>query len=283
MSQIQWFPGHMLKTQKTLISILPSVDLVIQMLDSRAPYTTQNPLLNTITQNKKKLFILNKSDLSNEENLKDWLKYFKKQSESDSFSLSLSKQEERNKALKIINYHILKRFHKEIKYKGKIRAIISGVPNVGKSTLINTITQKKSAQVAKKAGLTRSFQTYQFPNYSLIDTPGLLWHKWDKETGYILAILGMIKDELLDFYEISQYAWKLAKVMNKNFETPILEMIQIDDFHQFISIFAQKRGLVKKGNHIEEEKACFLFIKEIREGKWGRLIFESPSSTEPKL
>lgn len=280
MSQIQWFPGHMLKTQKSIEAILPSIDLVIQILDARAPYSTHNPLLERIAKNKLTLYIINKKDLSQQENLQEWLSFFKEKPLSQSIAISLDSSPNRQKYAKQAKAKIYEMLEKPIQKKGKARVLITGIPNAGKSSFINSLTGKKSANVAKKAGLTQSLQTYQFPHFSLIDTPGLLWHKWDERTGYILAILGSITDRILDFFPISKYAFELLSTKNKGFENCVLGQTTNGNFDDFISLLAKKRGLLLKGGEPDIETACFLFIKDIREGKWGSLILEVPSDVQ---
>ncbi|MBR5740653.1 MAG: ribosome biogenesis GTPase YlqF, partial [Firmicutes bacterium] len=197
-NNINWYPGHMKKTRELIQQNLKLVDLVIEMLDARIPVSSRNPVINEITGSKRRIVILNKSDLADESSTKDWIRHFRKKG-VEALTLNCDK----GLGFKEL-YKVLERIQDEVnadrKLKKPLRMMVVGVPNVGKSSFINRLTGRKSAKTGDKPGVTRGKQWLSVENgMQLLDTPGILWPKFeDPKTGLYLAFCGSIKDEILD-------------------------------------------------------------------------------------
>ena len=274
--QVQWFPGHMTKASREIKENIKKVDIVIEILDARVPYSSRNPLLKKITAHKKRIILLNKDDLADPAATKLWLNYFK--SEEGTLPLAVSAQN--RKSLSRIS-PAAKELCAGSRWLDRrpVRAMILGIPNVGKSTLINALAGKKKAGVANMPGFTKEMQRFDAgPGLQIFDTPGMLWPKFeDMHSGFNLAALGSIKDTILPIerialftvpYLISQYS-KDVKARYKWDDIPEDPVIFIDEL-------GKKRGCIVSGGAVDREKACYLLLKELREGKIGRISLERP-------
>ena len=290
-TNINWYPGHMAKTKKQIIEDLKLIDIVVEILDARIPLASQNPDVKEYTKGKRKIMVLNKSDLADEKETKKWIKYFNKQGVSAVITDA--------NAGKGINDVIteIKRISRENqdKYinKGRIgksvRVLILGIPNVGKSSFINRITKKSTAKVGNKPGVTRQKQWIRLAEgIELMDTPGVLWPKFESnEIAHNLAFTGTIKDDILAKVEI---AYELLKYLIENYEENIIERYKLDKqeidsimekdieenykIYTIMQIIAKKRGAILSGGRIDDEKISGIILDEFRSGKLGKITLE---------
>ena len=290
---ISWYPGHMAKTKKQIIEDLRLIDVVVEILDARIPKSSQNPDLQEWIKNKKKVIILNKSDLSNEKDNNDWLTHYKKNRINAALVDSNSGKGIRE-AISLIEKIGIENKDASLKKErtGKqIRIMVVGIPNVGKSSFINRITKKTSANVGNKPGITKQKQwiNVKDSNIVLMDTPGILWPKLDKEgTSLNLAFVGTIKDEILSKLDIAYY---LLKYLLKNNIENLIQRYELDieniqdilnnkenmeneNIMQIMNIIGRKRGAIIRGNRVDEEKTANLLLDDFRNGKLGRITLE---------
>ncbi|HSH35171.1 ribosome biogenesis GTPase YlqF [Schnuerera sp.] len=279
---INWYPGHMKKTKESIKKNLSLVDIVYEVIDARIPFSSQNPDIDGILGKKPRLIILNKSDLANKEANKKWQDYFKNKGIS-----SVIVNSAKNKGLeKIIDlsYMLTEEKIKRLAKKGiknrPIRAMIVGVPNVGKSTLINSLSKRKGTKVGNKPGVTRANQWIKIKgDLELLDTPGILWPKFeDKEVGLNLAFTGAIKDELLD---VENLAIKLVERLNSISKSFIEERYNILVGHKapydIMLEIGKRRGCFIKGGEINFTKTSYIVLDEFRKGLIGKITLEFPN------
>ncbi len=277
MSQIHWFPGHMKKALNEIEAKIKLVDVIIEILDARAPLSSINPEFEKRTSNKKKLIVVSKSDLADPIETKKWEICLKNRCNS---LLILNLTDSR--ATKIISDEVQKlgeEKHQKEKAKGMkpqpIKAMIIGVPNVGKSSLINRIAKRNAAGVQNKPGYTRGEQYIKVnKDFILLDTPGVLPMNYeDKEHAINLALIGSIREEILPNDELVKY---LLKYLKKHYPNALKERFDIDDLTdpiQVSELVAKKRGLLTGGEY-DLSRADFLILKEFKEGKLGCITLE---------
>lgn len=281
--QINWYPGHMKKTKDSIKKNLPLVDIVYEVVDARIPYSSQNPDIDIILQNKPRLIIMNKSDLASEKSNKIWQDYFNKKNEQTRVIFVDSIKRKGIDNIIESSYILTEEKRKSMIAKGvikkPIRAMIVGIPNVGKSTLINSLSKRKGAKVGNKPGITRANQWIKIKgDLELLDTPGMLWPKFkDKDVGLNLGFTGAIKDELLDIEVLTmRLVEKLnsisPKLLEKRYNISIKEKSSID----IIIDIGRKRGCIVKGGEVDFNKACEIILDEFRKGVIGRVTLELP-------
>ena len=293
-TNINWYPGHMAKTKKQIIEDLKLIDVVVEILDARIPKSSQNPDLQEWIKNKKKIVVLNKSDLAEDIQNKQWIEYYKKQGIPAVLTDSNSGKGIDETIREIEK--IMEDDKKALEQKGRtgkaIRVMIVGIPNVGKSSFINRITKKSVAVVGNKPGVTRQKQwTRVKENIDLLDTPGILWPKLDQEeTALNLAYTGTIKDDVLEKIEVAYF---LLKYLLENKRQNLIERYKLDEreieevlsnennlenenIMEVLYIIAKKRGAILSGGRIDEEKVSNLLIDEFRSGKLGKITLERP-------
>lgn len=278
--QIQWFPGHMNKTRRLIAEQINRIDIVVEILDARIPQASRNPLLEEITSEKPVLLVLNKSDLADPKLTEAWMSKF----ESLGFHTAAVTSTE-PKTVTGILFRCRQIVEKISEKKGgKINVLVAGVPNVGKSTIINALKKQKKASVQNKPGHTKEFQRIVVSNtMTLIDTPGILWHKFEPETGYRLAVMGSIKDSILDMFNIAS----AALIMLKNAYPQSLAdryNLDIEDIpeqeEELIELIGRSRGMLQKGGVVDFERACNIIVREMRDGKLGAMTLESPDEDD---
>ena len=227
---INWFPGHMAKTRKQITEDLNLVDVVIEILDSRIPISSQNPEIKQIVQNKKKIVVLNKCDLSDENDNKKWIEYFIKQGNKAVLVDSNTGKgiNEVIKQIQTIMADEMKKYADKGRKGRKIKAMIVGIPNVGKSSFINRIVKKSSAEVGNRPGVTKRKQWIHVNDeIELMDTPGVLWPKFEsEEVALNLAFTGTIKDDIL---EITEVAYCLTKFLLENYKSNLLDRYSLNE------------------------------------------------------
>lgn len=294
-TNINWFPGHMAKAIRQIEEDLKLVDVVIELLDARIPKASQNPdiknIINKQGKTKKRIIVLNKSDLADKRETENWVKYFKQQGITATITDSNT-----GNGIKECIRQIEKEMQEEIKQinaKGrigrKIRAMIVGIPNVGKSSFINRIAKKTSAEVGNKPGVTKTKQWIRInDNIELLDTPGILWPKFDsQEIALNLSYIGTIKDDILDKIEI---AYKLLEYLLENYKQNVCERYKLNEeeidsilsrdkeeynnIYDIMLIIGKKRGALIAGGEIDEEKTARLILDDFRTGKLGKITLE---------
>ena len=285
-TMINWYPGHMKKTKDMMIENLKIVDIVIEILDARIPLSSKNPDIEKLSKNKVRVLVLNKIDLVDEGKLKEWEDYFLSNDIADYFiPLSVEKNknfsELRNIVNKIYNEKLEKMKKKGLR-KTVVRALIAGIPNVGKSKFINKFSNKNKAKVGNKPGFTRGKQWISVDEkFELLDTPGILWPKFEDEVvAYNLAITGSIKDDvlplekvvmkLLDIIRNRDLLSNLVKVYDLN-----IEEISLKDNIEILKILEKRLG-ISKNYEFDFTVIARRILKEYRMGKLGRFLLELP-------
>ena len=288
---INWYPGHMAKTRRQITEDLKLIDVVIELLDARIPISSQNPDIAQITRNKKKLIVLNKCDLANENENKKWTKYFEEKGIPAVLTDSNS-----GKGIKECVAKIEEIMNNELKLQAekgrigrKIRAMILGIPNVGKSSFINRISKKVTAGVGNKPGVTKQKQWIRInENIELLDTPGVLWPKFEsEEVALHLAFIGTIKEDILQKIEI---AYELVKFLLENERKLLYERYKLDNdyiektlnqeqaeninIYEIMQEIGRKRGCIISGGNIDDEKTAKIILDEFKNGKLGRITIE---------
>lgn len=282
--QFQWYPGHMTKARRMMEEDIKLIDLVIELVDARVPISSRNPDIDKIGKNKARLILLNKCDLADERTTKVWADYFEKQGY---YSVMINSKS--GNGIKAIN-NIVKEACKEKTERDKrrgilnrpVRAMVVGIPNVGKSTFINSYAKKACTKTGNKPGVTKGKQWIKLSStLELLDTPGILWPKFEDQTvGLKLAMIGSIKDEILNTTEL---ALELLKYMNKNYNGMISERYGItesDDAVQTLKDIAYNRKFLLKGNELNLDKASIVLLEEFRNGKIGRISLEKLENKE---
>lgn len=272
---INWYPGHMKKTRELIAENLKMVDIVIEVIDARIPVSSRNPIIDELVKNKKRLIVLNKSDLSDHKANEAWADYFKKQG-----NLVLAMNCMTGTGVGQL-YKVLSRLQDE-KNEGQIRKkslrmMIVGVPNVGKSSLINRMTGKKSAKTGDRPGVTKGKQWLGLENgMQLLDTPGILWPKFeDPKVGLNLAFCGSIKDEILD---TASLALELIKVLQQDYPGLLMERYKLEELDEDALVnmenIAVKRGFILPGKRIDYERCARTLLDEFRGGRIGNITLE---------
>lgn len=284
---IQWFPGHMAKARREVTEKLKFIDVVIELLDARIPLASQNPMIDEIIANKPRLVLLNKADLADEEVTEKWQRYFeKKGARVLAIDAQNGKHTDKIPSLCVeLAAPIIERMRRKGMRPRAIRAMIVGIPNVGKSTLINRLAARRTAAVGDRPGVTKGQQWIKVGRQlELLDTPGILWPKFeDEETGYRLAATGAIKDELIDFQDVALFTLNYLKEHYKDalMKRYALETIPEDGVMLFEAI-GKKRGCLLPGGSIDYDKVAEIVLREMRAGTLGRISLETPSETEEK-
>ncbi|OAS15016.1 ribosome biogenesis GTPase YlqF [Paenibacillus oryzisoli] len=284
---IQWFPGHMTKARRQIEEKLKLIDVVIELLDARIPLSSRNPMVDEILKGKPRLVLLNKNDLADPQVTAEWVKYF-----GDQGLPALPIDAANGTHVKEILPRVKQLWAHKIETmlrKGinprAIRALIVGIPNVGKSTLINQLAGKKIAATGDKPGVTKGQQWIKVgTEMDLLDTPGILWPKFeDQLVGMRLAATGAIKEELLHLDEVALFT---IKYMVQHYGAGIQErfgvqelpedMDNIQEMVKVMEAIGRKRGAIVSGGKVDLDKASLIIIRDLRAGKMGRISLEKP-------
>lgn len=288
---INWFPGHMAKTRKQITEDMKLVDVVIEILDARIPISSQNPEIKQITQNKKKIVVLNKCDLADENDNKKWMEFFVKQGIRAILVDSNTGKgvNEVGRQVQNVMADELKKFADKGRIGRKIRVMVVGIPNVGKSSFINRIAKKNSATVGNKPGVTKQKQWIRINNYiELMDTPGVLWPKFEsEEVALNLAFTGTIKDDIL---EVTEIAYHLTKFLLENYRNNLLERYSLSEnsvdeilsqdqdenqnIYEIMQLIGKRRGAIMVGGNVDDEKTSKIILDDFRSGKIGKITLE---------
>lgn len=276
----QWYPGHMTKAKRQMQEDIKLIDLVIELVDARIPLSSRNPDIDELGKNKARLIIMNKSDLSDESRNQEWAAYFK------SLGYFVVQLDARSKVgMKTVTNVVMDACKEKIERDRKrgiknrpVRAMVVGIPNVGKSTFINSYAGKACAKTGNKPGVTKGKQWIRLnQNVELLDTPGILWPKFeDQMVGLRLALIGAIKDEILNIDELSI---ELIKILTQYYPGVLAERYSVSEEVEPVKILegiAENRKCILKGNELDYSKAATLLIDEFRSGKLGKITLEFP-------
>lgn len=282
---VQWFPGHMAKARRQVGEKLKQVDIVFELLDARAPLSSRNPMIEEIIAHKTRLILLTKADLADEKATRDWITYFQRQGITvhpvDAQS-GKGVQQIPTKAQAAIKDILAARKKKGIS-SSKIRAMVIGIPNVGKSSLINRLAKRTAAKTGDKPGVTRAQQWIRVGNsLELLDTPGILWPKFeDPVIGLKLALANSIKEEILPVEEVAIFGIELLREKYPNHLQDRYKLADLEgEAYQILEKIGEKRGCLGRGGIVDTEKAAEILVTDIRSGRLGRLTFEWVSDQE---
>ncbi|MCI8275286.1 MAG: ribosome biogenesis GTPase YlqF [Lachnospiraceae bacterium] len=285
--QVQWYPGHMTKAKRAMKEDMKLVDLVIEILDARAPLSSRNPDIDELGRGKARLVLLNKADLADEAANRAWESYFKEQG-----VVTVRADARRRADMKPVQAAVQtacrekkeRDLRRGIKNR-PVRAMVVGIPNVGKSTFINSYAGRACAKTGNKPGVTRGNQWIRLGrNVELLDTPGILWPKFeDEQVGIRLALLGSVKDEILGMEELSL---KLLEFLQNRYPEALEARYQLSEADTkretaaVLTEIAKIRNCILKGNRPDREKAARLIIDEFRSGRLGTITLELPGEEQ---
>lgn len=278
---IQWYPGHMHKAKKEYLKILPQTDLVIEVLDARIPFSSQNPLLTQLRKDKPCIKLLNKSDLADKAMVSVWQERLERDSSVKSLVCNHADLLT-HKLPELCRSMIPARDNRS----AMIYALITGIPNVGKSTLINKLAGRSVAKTGNEAALTRLQQRVEInSDFMLIDTPGMLWPKIENEnSGYRLAATGAIRDTAIDLQAVAGF---IADFLLTGYPALVQHRYGLEDLPdtaiELLDAIAKKRGCIRSGGRVDYEKVSRLIVSELRKGDLGRICLETPEMLDREL
>lgn len=284
MAQVQWYPGHMAKAKKEMQERMKWVDMIIELVDARAPYSSKNPMIDEIAGNKPRLIVLTKKDMADDKRTDEWIQYYKSLGYS-ALSINLKQFNQYNRIIdecrNVLKEKRLKDEKRGIKER-PIRAMVVGVPNVGKSTFINSLAKRKSAITGNKPGVTKSQQLIRVEkDFELYDTPGLLWPKFDDERcARNIAFLGSIKQTILPLDELFIEA---MKYLHDNYPELLMNRYKLefeleDDWViEVCEYIAKLRGIKKVRGEVDYDRVMELFFNDLNNGSIGKITWEDVS------
>lgn len=276
----QWYPGHMTKAKRMMEENIKLIDLVIELVDARIPLSSKNPDIDALSKNKARVILLNKADLADPKCTEEWKTYF----EGQNYHV-LALNSRTGDGMKAINNIVLEACKEKIERDRKrgiinrpVRAMVVGIPNVGKSTFINSFAKKACTKTGNKPGVTKGKQWIRLSKtLELLDTPGILWPKFeDQEVGKKLAFIGSINDDILNAQELSL---ELISFLNDNYPDALKKRYEIDDLSDRIKVLnqiAEYRKCYKKGDELDLDKAASFLLDDFRSGRIMRISLERP-------
>ncbi len=276
---INWFPGHMHKARKEIKKRLPKIDLIIEVMDARIPYSSENPLVSQFRQNKPCIKLLNKSDLADPLITQKWLDYLEQDAQTKALSVTASQEA----TIKSLPRAIKSFLPERTKAEKPLRAMIMGIPNVGKSTIINILAGRVIAKVGNEPAVTkRQQEIYLDNNIILSDTPGILWPRIEnKNSGYRLAATGAIKDTAMEYEDVALY---IIEYLLSAYADRLSTRYKYNDFpttaEQALEEIGKRRGCLRAGGIVDTYKAADILLNDLRSGALGKLSFETPEIIE---
>jgi len=280
--EFQWYPGHMAKAKRAMQEDIKLIDVIIELVDSRIPYSSKNPDIDLLANGKSRIMVMNKYDLADSHITDEWVKYY----ENKGYFVTKTNSKDRA-GIKTVNNIIQKACSQKIERDRRrgilnrpVRAMVAGIPNVGKSTFINSFTGRACTRTGNKPGVTKGKQWIRLnKNVELLDTPGILWPKFeDQDSGMRLAFIGSIKDELYNIYELSIL---LIKFLLENYPGTINSYYKIEipagsGDTDVLGLIAECRGCIKSGAEPDLDKAGKCLVDDFRAGRLGRITLEKP-------
>ncbi|MCR5109703.1 MAG: ribosome biogenesis GTPase YlqF [Ruminococcus sp.] len=287
MKQIQWFPGHMAKTRRLIAANLKLVDAVVEIVDARTPLSSRNPEMDSMTKGKPRMILLNKCDLADDKATQKWINYFRSTG-AEAMAVDCKSGKGVKNLLSNVKNTVLKELMEKRQRSGmtgaSVRLMIVGIPNVGKSSLINRLAGGKRAKVEDRPGVTRTKQWVKLDNSAeLLDMPGVLWPKFEDQSAAVrLAFTGAISDDILD---IETLAMKLLSFLSENYPDSLVQRYKVelsdeDTGLDLLEKVGRKRGMMISGGEINTERAAITVLDEFRSGKLGRITLELPPQKE---
>ena len=277
---VQWYPGHMTKAKRALSEKLKMIDMVIEVVDARAPQSTRNPDFEDLFTGKARMLILNKSDMAEPAATKQWVQYFKNQGiYAVAYSAIRGNARALQKEIEMAAADIYEKYRQKGVNK-TVRALVCGIPNVGKSAILNRLVGEKKLKEGKQPGVTRGLSWVRLTPYlECMDSPGLLWPKIENErVGTIIALIGSVRQEILDEEEM---VYQLVKILAELAPKLLRERYRIEDLQQdayeILQEICRKRGFLMRGGVADTERGCKTLLEEFRNGKLGAITFELPA------
>lgn len=273
---IQWFPGHMNKARRKIAEVMPTIDLVVEVLDARLPYSSINPLVDSLRGDKPCIKVLNKADLADPKVSQDWVEYFNAQHNTRTLPMVA---EDRKQVRQLVN--LIKQVADQFsERKINVRVMIMGIPNVGKSTLINALTGRVVAKTGNEPAVTRNNQMIDLKNgIVLADTPGILWPKFENvESGYRLAASGAVKDTAMEYIDVAS---RTLGYLLTQYPQELCDRFKLKELpttaEAALTAIGTKRGCLRPGGIVDLHKAAEICLHELRAGKIGRISLEHPA------
>ncbi len=279
---IQWFPGHMHKARKEIEEVIPQVDVIIEVLDARIPFSSENPMISTLRADKPVVKVLNKRDLADPELTQLWIDHLEKENGVKAMAITTSQPQEVQKILELCRKLAP---HRETMGKN-IRTMIMGIPNVGKSTIINSLAGRMIAVTGNQPAVTRRQQRINLQNgIVLSDTPGILWPKVENpHSGFRLAATGAVKDTAMEYDEVAFYT---VEYLAQHYPERLKERYQIDELPEsdveLMEEIGRKRGALRSGGRVDLHKASEILLHELRSGVLGQITLELPEMITQEL
>lgn len=276
----QWYPGHMTKARRMMQENIKLIDLIIELVDARVPLSSRNPDIDELGKNKARLILLNKADLAEERLNDEWVEYFKEKGYS-----AVKVNSKKGGGIKSIQSVIQEACKEKTERDRKrgilnrpVRAMVVGIPNVGKSTFINALAGKACAKTGNKPGVTKGKQWIRLnKNVELLDTPGILWPKFeDQQVGLKLAFIGSIKDEILQTEELAAELVRFLKSEYPGVLEEKYDILEADDVYECIRNIAESRHCLVRGSELDTEKAAAILLDDFRGGRLGCITLEKP-------
>lgn len=281
-NSIQWFPGHMHKAQKEIAEAIPQIDVIIEVLDARIPFSSENPMIAELKGDKPVVKVLNKRDLADPELTQVWIDHFEKEHNVKAIAITTSQQSEVQKIMELVRK--LAPHREEI---GKnIRTMIMGIPNVGKSTIINALAGRTIAVTGNQPAVTRRQQRINLQNgIVLSDTPGILWPKVENpHSGFRLAATGAVKDTAMEYDEVAFYT---VEYLAAHYPEKLKERYQIDELPEsdieIMEEIGHRRGALRAGGRVDLHKVSEILLHELRQGTLGQITLELPEMITQEL
>ncbi|WP_354625561.1 ribosome biogenesis GTPase YlqF [Psychromonas sp. MME2] len=274
-TKINWFPGHMHKAHKEIKEVLPQVDIIIEVVDARIPYSSENPLISHIREKTPCIKVLNKSDLANPEITAQWITYLEQEQGIRALAITTNKPEQVHQITKLCEQMLPNRLGQD----KQIRAMIMGIPNVGKSTIINILADRIIAKTGNEPAVTKVQQRIRLPSgIMLSDTPGFLWPNIENvNSGYRLAVTGAIKNTAVEYEDIAYYA---AEYLLEHYPDRLQARYELDTLpktdHELMEAIALRRGCLRAGGHFDIYKVSTILLNELRAGALGAISIETP-------
>ena len=276
----QWYPGHMTKARRMMQENIKLIDLIIELVDARIPLSSRNPDIDELGKNKARLILLNKADLAEDALNDEWISYFKEKGYS-----AVKVNSKKGGGIKSIQSVIQEACREKTERDRKrgilnrpVRAMVAGIPNVGKSTFINALAGKACAKTGNKPGVTKGKQWIRLnKNVELLDTPGILWPKFeDQEVGLKLALIGSIKDEILQTEELAAELVKFMKSVYPGVLEEKYDILAVEDIYGCLRDIAESRHCLVRGSELDTGKAAAILLDDFRSGRLGRITLERP-------